>query len=77
MIIVQRRVVPAICSYVCSERGNADKTMWRRHVKTVEIMPVVSYNDISAESDVLYSYLKVDELYLPPCVVASASFCST
>jgi len=53
LMVVQYRGVPARCSHVFSESGNADIHMWCRHVKTAEIRSVVSDNDIFfAESDV-------------------------
>jgi hypothetical protein len=49
-----------------------------RHVQTAEIRSVVSDNDTSAESDVPYSYLKLDELlYLTSYFAPTPSlFCS-
>lgn len=62
MVGVYNDGVPVKCYYAFSESGNADIPMWCRHVKTAELRSVVSDNDISAESDMPYSYLKVDEL---------------
>lgn len=77
MTVVQYYGVRARCSNVFSENGNADIPMWCRHVKTAEIRSVVLDNDISAESDMPCSYLKVDELcFLSPYVVGPPSFCS-
>lgn len=71
--MVMHHGVPTKCSYVFSESDNADMPMWCRRVKTAEIRSVVSDNDISGESDVPYSYLKVDELwYLPSLFYSNA-----
>jgi hypothetical protein len=76
-MVVTRHGIPAKCSYVFSESCNADMPMWCRRVTTAGIRSVVSDNDISAESDVPYSYLKVDEMwYLPSHVAQPSLFCS-
>jgi hypothetical protein len=76
-MVVTHHGIPSNCSYVFCESGNADMPMWCRRDKTAEIRSVVSDNDISAESDVPYSYLKVDEIwYLPSHVAQPLLFCS-